>query len=115
MAFCVYHKESTYFLRILQGGYWQDADHFATKGAATQALNRAFKDPAKPRGAYADRDSDTVPKKSDYAIMDTAEFHKSVEKKRMTRNILNPKGGEFEIPVNTPACCDPGTETYHSM
>jgi hypothetical protein len=114
--YCVYHKESTYFLRIFQNGYWQDADHFKTRGAATQALNRAFKTPADPRRVRnTPRGVREGSKIEDYAIMDTAEFHKSVEKTRMTRNILNPKAGEFPIPVNTPASCDPGTETYHCM
>jgi hypothetical protein len=35
--------------------------------------------------------------------------------KRMTSNMLNPAAGEFEIDEDTPACCDPSTETYHSM
>jgi hypothetical protein len=34
---------------------------------------------------------------------------------RTTRNILNPEAGEFEIPINTPYFCDPGSETYHCM
>ncbi len=34
---------------------------------------------------------------------------------RVTKNILNPKGGWFVIDEDTPSCCDPGTETYHSM
>jgi len=34
---------------------------------------------------------------------------------RTTRNILNPEAGEFEIPINTPYYCDPGSETYHCM
>ena len=34
---------------------------------------------------------------------------------KLTRNILNPAAGEIYIPANTPLCCDPGSETYHSM
>lgn len=34
----------------------------------------------------------------------------------MTRNILNPDAGEFPISRSEKGgCCDPGTETYHSM
>ena len=34
----------------------------------------------------------------------------------MTRNILNPAGGEFPIARKQyGGCCDPGTELYHCM
>jgi len=34
----------------------------------------------------------------------------------MTHNILNPAAGEFPIERKAKGgCCDPGTETYHSM
>jgi hypothetical protein len=36
--------------------------------------------------------------------------------KTTTRNILNPGAGEIEIERSAKGgCCDPGTETYHSM
>jgi len=36
--------------------------------------------------------------------------------KTTTRNILNPGAGEIEIERSEKGgCCDPGTETYHSM
>lgn len=53
--------------------------------------------------------------RDDYAIADAVEFHNNIEKTRTTSNILNPKAGTFEIPVNTPNSCDPGSETYHCM
>ena len=34
---------------------------------------------------------------------------------RVTRNMLNPTGGEFLIDEDTPSYCDPGCESYHSM
>ncbi len=38
------------------------------------------------------------------------------QKKVKTRNILNPDGGEFDIPLSLKGgCCDPGTERYHCM
>jgi hypothetical protein len=51
----------------------------------------------------------------DYAIAEYTDFKENIEKTRTTRNILNPNGKEFEIPVNTPNSCDPGSETYHCM
>jgi len=34
---------------------------------------------------------------------------------RITRNMLNPDSGFFAIDINTPAYCDPGCESYHTM
>jgi hypothetical protein len=34
---------------------------------------------------------------------------------RITRNMLNPQGGQFLIDADTPSYCDPGSEAYHSM
>ena len=34
---------------------------------------------------------------------------------RLTRNILNPNSHDLVIDEDTPLCCDPGSETYHSM
>lgn len=31
------------------------------------------------------------------------------------KNLLNPNGKGFVQAIGTPACCDPSTETYHSM
>ena len=53
--------------------------------------------------------------RADYAIAGALDFQNNIEKTRTTSNILNPKAGEFEIPVNTPNSCDPGSETYHCM
>lgn len=108
MSYVIYEVESTRFLRILRNGYWQDAD-YKTQGAAKAGLNRHLAKLAKNEGKLGA----TVP--VEYAISERSVFHKTIEKTRQTRNILNPKGGVIEIPVNTPDCCDPGTETYHSM
>jgi hypothetical protein len=34
---------------------------------------------------------------------------------RITRNMLNPKGGNFCVDADTPAYLDPGHEAYHTM
>jgi hypothetical protein len=34
---------------------------------------------------------------------------------RVTANHITGNGKRFVIDADTPACCDPGTETYHSM
>lgn len=67
------------------------------------------------REAYnASREADEF-NRDEWAIAEAADFHNNIEKTRTTRNILNPEAGEFEIPVNTPNSCDPGSETYHCM
>lgn len=99
--YVIYDKDTTYFLRVFKNGYWQDAQ-YETQGAAKAALTRLSKKEGEAKAAQ-------------YRIAEKNEFHSKIEKTRKTRNILNPSAGEFDIPVNTPACCDPGTETYHSM
>ena len=103
MSYVIYEKVTTRFLRILRNGYWQDAV-YETEGAAKAALTRLGKGTAK---AKIDA--------TQFAISERGVFHATIEKKRKTRNILNPAAGEFEVPVNTPACCDPSSELYHSM
>lgn len=34
---------------------------------------------------------------------------------RITSNMLNPESKKFAIDINTPAYCDPGCESYHTM
>lgn len=107
MSYVIYEIESTRFVRVMRDGYWQDAE-YATKGAATAAFNRLVaKADAKDRSGWTFKQA--------HAIAERGYFHKHIEKMRKTRNILNPQAGEFEVPVNTPLCCDPGSETYHSM
>lgn len=48
-----------------------------------------------------------------YAIADYKDFTDYIEERVTRRHLLT--GKEFTIPINTPACCDPSTETYHSM
>ena len=100
MAHVVYHKESTLYLcRCTRK---ERKESFATVAAAKAALTRAArKDPAINA--------------SDFDVAESNHFHSSIEKTRMTRNMLNPNAGEFPIPVNTPSYCDPGCESYHSM
>ena len=67
------------------------------------------------REAYNAERAPEVIVADDYAIAEASDFKQNIEKTRTTRNILNPNGKEFEIPVNTPNSCDPGSETYHCM
>ena len=48
-----------------------------------------------------------------YAIADYKDFTDYIEERVTRKHLLT--GKEFTIPINTPACCDPSTETYHSM
>jgi hypothetical protein len=98
MSYVIYHKETTKFLRIFRNGYWQDAK-YASEAAAKAGLTRAVK-----KGKV---------KREDYAIEEAVTFHRHIEKQETRRNLLS--GTEFTQPVNTPACCDPSTETYWSM
>lgn len=110
MTHVIYEIESTRFVRIIRNGYWQDAE-YKTKGAATAALNKMITDPHHSAWKQTDMEFGLVT----LAIAEKNEFHSKIEKTKKVRNLLNPKGGEIEIPVNTPLCCDPSSETYHSM
>ena len=48
-----------------------------------------------------------------YAIAESTQFHKVVEKTITKKNMMN--GKEFKETVNTPHYCSPSSETYWSM
>lgn len=104
MAYYVYELDSTMIVRVLKKGYWQNAS-YKTEAAAKAGFTRLAKKAGKSVKAYL----------KTHGIAEAVYFHKSVEKMRKTRNILNPAGGEILIPVNTPNYMDPGSEAYHSM
>lgn len=95
MPFVIYNKETTLFARI--GRKRRVADNFKTERAAKAAMTRFSLST------------------DEYAIADKGEFHKHIEKRVIKKNLLNDQGGHFSDGVNTPACCDPSTETYWSM
>lgn len=92
MPFVIYNKESTILARLKR-------DYYRTERAAKAALTRAHNDGQLNR--------------EDFAIADAKTFRESIEKKKIVHNLMS--GMEMEISVNTPACCDPSTETYWSM
>ena len=47
------------------------------------------------------------------AIASMKEFVENIEQKRSSINLMT--GKEVVLPVNTPLCCDPSSETYWSM
>lgn len=98
-GYCIYEVESTRFVRIFRNGHWVDAE-FPTLRGLNLWWNRLMKEGKIAPLTHASSPLDI--------------FHKSIEKTRMTRNLLNPAAGEFPIPVNTPLHMDPGSETYHS-
>lgn len=97
MAYVIYHIETTRFARIFRDGYWQDAQ-YKTEGAAKAGFNRLVR-----KGKIS------APM---YAITEKAHFHQHIEKWETKRNLCS--GAEFKQRVNTPAVCDPSTETYWS-
>lgn len=105
MSYVIFEKDSTRFVRILRNGYWQDAD-YKTKGAATAAFNTMV------RKADA-KDGSGHKFQTEHDIAERGYFHAHIEKTETKRNLLS--GKEFTQPVNTPLCCDPSSETYHSM
>lgn len=102
MSYVVYHKHDTYYLKNhMDKGTYKMKTSWATERAAKAGLTRALK-------------KNPNLKKEDFEIAESAHFHNKIEKTRTVRNLLNPER-PFRIKVNTPASCDPSTETYHSM
>ena len=100
MRFVVYNIKTTLYMPQKAGRRWL-SNTYETMAAAKGALTRAVKD-------------GRVKKRELYAISDVVYFVKNIEKKVVRKNLIG--GGEMApMSVNTPACCDPSTETYHCM
>jgi hypothetical protein len=56
---------------------------------------------------------EAVRRGSKYAYCAESVYRSKVVHKIRVRNLLT--GTEIEIDSNTPLCCDPSSETYHSM
>jgi len=102
MRYVVYNKETTVLLPVRRPDATRNCS-FATERAAKAALTRALNNP-KIKG---------VDNRDDWAIAPEHEFETSIEKMKTVKNLMSKK--DVEIPVNTPYCCDPSTETYWSM
>src|ERR1700722_6122846 len=103
MTFVIFHKDTTRYLRVFRNRYWQNADYFKTERAAKAALTRAAR-------KATDEGSDS--NISENRILPYNEFIK-IEKTETVHNLLT--GKPVVQSVNTPACCDPSTELYHTM
>lgn len=108
MSFVIFNKDTTRYLRIFRNRSWRDADFYATERAAKAGLTRAVK-----RSLRKSAGDDSVSLNiDDYSIL-TADQFALIEKTEIKTNLIS--GKQFTQSVNTPACCDPSTETYHSM
>lgn len=137
MSYVIYNKETTYFLTrktfktegAAKAHLTREAKKLVRKAEVhnlykrldtrelrySELMDALMAEGCTKREAYnASREAEEF-NRDDYAIADAVEFHNNIEKTRTTRNILNPNSKEFEIPVNTPNSCDPGSETYHCM
>lgn len=50
---------------------------------------------------------------TDYDIADVSTYTRDIEQFKTVKNLMS--GKPVRVSVNTPACCDPSTETYWSM
>ena len=98
MSFVIYHAKTTVILSIYRNGFWQDAT-YKTEGAARAAFTRLVKT---GKILY-----------TEYNIDELINFYKNIEKTEIKYNLIT--GLPFVQSVNTPLCCDPSSETYHSM
>ena len=98
MSYVIYNKETTRLFSIPARSARCWTDNWASKGAATRAFNKAVRE-----GKITEET---------HAIAEAGDFHANIELTETKKTIF---GDEFTQPVNTPACCDPSTETYWSM
>lgn len=92
---------------------------FSTKGHANQSavaairrkLNRYFASPDTNWGKMYQKEAQHIA--DNWTVVTLDEYNKNHRKTRTVVNLLS--GKEVEIDINTPACCDPSTETYHCM
>lgn len=107
MSFVIYNKETTVLLH-----HWNksmavrcDQTEFPSMRAAKIVFGKHMRNSTDPK-AWADS----------HAIEDKTVFEASIEKKKVVYSIHDTKKEKpIEIPVNTPACCDPSCETYWTM
>ncbi len=92
MSFVIYHDETT---RLHHNPKRPTTQSWATEGAAKAARTRAKLDPDVWLISLADH------------------FFRNIELNVRKRNMQS--GRWFTISVNSPASCDPSTETYWSM
>lgn len=95
MSFVVFHKESTLMMKAVKTE--------AGAKRSTTCMNR------KALNNHYSKLTDPAP----YAYTDLENYEKNVVKMKKVINLLS--GKEIEIASNTPACCDPSSETYWSM
>ena len=99
MSYVIYEKSSTYIF-YADHKRWYNCS-YATMAAAKAAFTRSVK-------------HGKIKNAAEYAIADKAEFHATIEKKVVKKNLMSGKDME-PMGVNEPACTDPSTETYWSM
>ena len=106
----IYEKSSTYIMgkpsKYDQTVRPDHRQYYKTMSAAKAGLTRIRK---------AENLLPTDPNYTDfrYAIAETEYFHKSIEKSRTVKNMMN--GNPFTETVNTPGYMSPRSEAYWSM
>ena len=95
MSYVLFNLETTITVK--------DKYHIGTKLYKTEGAAKAERTRLTKKGKL---------KAEEYGVLPVAEFAK-IEKMETKKNLLS--GHEFTQSVNTPLCCDPSSETYHSM
>lgn len=103
MPYTVYHKDTTRYLKN-HPGVKTNNTRFETRSAAKAALTREIKNT---------KDSKKPILREDFLIVDEWYFTEVIEKTETVINLMS--GKPVQQPVNTPRCCNPGTELYWSM
>lgn len=99
-TFVIYEEKTTLFVRIMRNGYWQDASYKGLSAA---------------KAAFTRLQKEGKVNIEEYSISEAKYFHEDIELYKPVRNNITGGGKRLLIAMNTPASCDPSTETYHSM
>ena len=103
MSYVIYNKETTKILLAPARSVGCYVERYKSESAAKAALTRLTKKDMLAK--------DTV--KEDYAIADSTDFAKNIEKYHEVRNLMS---GKIVLErVNTPRSCSVGSELYFSM
>jgi hypothetical protein len=99
MSYLIYNTETTCTVKQLVSKRSWFTRIFETERGATAYLSRLAN-----QGKID---------KAVHAVAEETEFYRNIEKQKTVQSIMN--GADVKLGVNTPACCDPSTETYWCM
>jgi hypothetical protein len=107
MSFVIYDETTS---RLVMSGKTFKTARGANQSAVAY-IKRRLKNHFADGNAYDLRDARFAA--DNWSVVDFAWYNANARKTKLVTNLMS--GKQIEIDINTPACCDPSTETYWSM